>query len=348
MKRTVKKWNLDRDLQLNTKVVGAEWQQRLGQWKVTVEDTTTTTTASPPHPPRRRIEFCHVLISAQGVLVHEAWPQIPGLSTTATSDNDSSSSSPNRNQGEGIEEKEEEEEEQRQRRFQGHVVHSARWDHSYDYAGKRIAVIGNGSSGIQLVPQLAALPGTVVQNFVRGPAWVYYRAPPSVHLGRRRRRRRRQYREGDDDDEDGASNHDDDDGDDDRDDDGDDGDPNPRYTDEERRRFRHDPVAHWTHRKGIVARTNRSFYVFRKGAANTEAMRRAAAHMADKLGHDPRLCEMLIPRWELGCRRITPGPGYLEAFRRANCALTNSAITAVGERGIHTADGAFFECDAST
>lgn len=31
--------------------------------------------------------------------------------------------------------------------FKGKMMHSARWDWSYDYKGKRIAIIGNGESG---------------------------------------------------------------------------------------------------------------------------------------------------------------------------------------------------------
>ncbi len=39
--------------------------------------------------------------------------------------------------------------------FCGEVFHSARWNHDYDLAGKRVAVIGTGASAIQLVPELA-------------------------------------------------------------------------------------------------------------------------------------------------------------------------------------------------
>jgi len=39
--------------------------------------------------------------------------------------------------------------------FQGVSFHSAKWNHDYDYAGKRIAVIGNAASAIQLIPELA-------------------------------------------------------------------------------------------------------------------------------------------------------------------------------------------------
>ncbi|HEX7323559.1 MAG TPA: NAD(P)/FAD-dependent oxidoreductase [Mycobacterium sp.] len=39
--------------------------------------------------------------------------------------------------------------------FRGKVFHSARWDHSYDLRGKRVAVVGTGASAIQFVPQIA-------------------------------------------------------------------------------------------------------------------------------------------------------------------------------------------------
>ena len=38
--------------------------------------------------------------------------------------------------------------------FRGDLFHSARWDHSADLAGKRVAVIGTGASAIQIVPEL--------------------------------------------------------------------------------------------------------------------------------------------------------------------------------------------------
>ena len=67
--------------------------------------------------------------------------------------------------------------------------------------------------------------------------------------------------------------------------------------------------------------------------------------MAEKLKHDPELCEKLIPKWEVGCRRITPGPGYLEAFSRPNCHLSDSKVTHISEGAVHTANGKVFDCD---
>ncbi len=40
-------------------------------------------------------------------------------------------------------------------RFAGHSFHSAQWDHEYDMAGKRVAVIGTGASAVQFVPEIA-------------------------------------------------------------------------------------------------------------------------------------------------------------------------------------------------
>jgi hypothetical protein len=85
---------------------------------------------------------------------------------------------------------------------------------------------------------------------------------------------------------------------------------------------------------------------FIKGSdSNIEGQKFATAQMAEKLGHDPVLCEMLIPKWDLGCRRVTPGPGYLESFRLPNCHLTNSGITKISENAVHTADGKVHEVD---
>lgn len=39
--------------------------------------------------------------------------------------------------------------------FAGPVVHTAQWDHSIDFTGKRVVVIGTGASAVQLTPALA-------------------------------------------------------------------------------------------------------------------------------------------------------------------------------------------------
>lgn len=55
--------------------------------------------------------------------------------------------------------------------YQGHKIHSAAWDHDYDFTGKRIAVIGTGASAVQIVPELVKTAG-FVKVFQRTPGWV--------------------------------------------------------------------------------------------------------------------------------------------------------------------------------
>jgi cation diffusion facilitator CzcD-associated flavoprotein CzcO len=39
-------------------------------------------------------------------------------------------------------------------KFRGAIFHTARWDHTYNYEGKRMALIGNGCSAAQVVPSV--------------------------------------------------------------------------------------------------------------------------------------------------------------------------------------------------
>ncbi|KAK4942614.1 hypothetical protein LTR10_017743 [Elasticomyces elasticus] len=264
IKHTVKKWNLDRDMQLNTKVKGAYWQDDLGQWKVTVE-----------HEGQHRDEYADIIVAAQGFLSTWKWPDIAGLD-----------------------------------KFKGHKVHSASWDHEYDYSNKKIGIIGNGSSGIQILPQLAKLDGTDVTSFQRGPSWIVARMDPGKLLGKP-----------------GLGD-------------------NPEYTEEDKRRFREDKEAHHQYRKNLIHSINRAFKMFVKDSPeNIENQKFAAKQMADKLGNDPELCAKLIPSWELGCRRITPGSGYLESFLRSNVHLIQSSIKEITEDSVVTDDGKTTQLD---
>jgi cation diffusion facilitator CzcD-associated flavoprotein CzcO len=51
------------------------------------------------------------------------------------------------------------------------VFHSARWDHRYDFDGKRVAVVGTGASAIQIVPKIQPEVKRLVL-FQRTPAWI--------------------------------------------------------------------------------------------------------------------------------------------------------------------------------
>jgi cation diffusion facilitator CzcD-associated flavoprotein CzcO len=58
--------------------------------------------------------------------------------------------------------------------FQGKVLHSANWQdwvHGFDATGKNIALIGGGSTGIQILPQIQPLAKQVV-HFMKGKQWI--------------------------------------------------------------------------------------------------------------------------------------------------------------------------------
>lgn len=55
--------------------------------------------------------------------------------------------------------------------FKGKVMHTAQWDPTYDLEGKRVAVIGCGSSVIQALPIIQGIASSVV-HFQRTPSWV--------------------------------------------------------------------------------------------------------------------------------------------------------------------------------
>ncbi|MFD5177559.1 flavin-containing monooxygenase [Nocardia sp. NPDC058379] len=82
-----------------------------------------------------RAEYDFV-VSATGVLVRTRTPNIAGLET-----------------------------------FAGQRFHSAEWDHSLDLAGKRIAVIGTGSTGLQLTKSLAPIAAEF-ELYQRTPQWI--------------------------------------------------------------------------------------------------------------------------------------------------------------------------------
>ena len=63
--------------------------------------------------------------------------------------------------------------------YRGRKIHSAAWDHDYDFTGKRIGVIGTGASAVQIVPELVETAG-FVKVFQRTPGWVLPRVDPPM------------------------------------------------------------------------------------------------------------------------------------------------------------------------
>ncbi len=94
------------------------------------------------------------LISACGVLHHPRYPSIPGLES-----------------------------------FAGDVFHSARWDHDVALEGRRIGMIGTGSTGVQITCALSEVAGRL-EIFQRTAQWVFPGQNPSYRALTRRIMRR--------------------------------------------------------------------------------------------------------------------------------------------------------------
>jgi cation diffusion facilitator CzcD-associated flavoprotein CzcO len=66
--------------------------------------------------------------------------------------------------------------------FRGKVIRSQQWDHEYDLRGKRVAVIGTGSTAVQMVPPVAD-QASQLYVFQRRPIWVF--AKPDMEISPR-------------------------------------------------------------------------------------------------------------------------------------------------------------------
>ena len=62
--------------------------------------------------------------------------------------------------------------------FAGPAFHTAQWDHTVDLRGKRVAIIGTGASGIQVIPTIAPEIGELLV-FQRTPNW--FMPAPEYH-----------------------------------------------------------------------------------------------------------------------------------------------------------------------
>jgi cation diffusion facilitator CzcD-associated flavoprotein CzcO len=56
--------------------------------------------------------------------------------------------------------------------FAGITMHTARWDHTQDLAGKRVAIIGTGATAVQVIPEIAPIVQQLTV-FQRTPIWCF-------------------------------------------------------------------------------------------------------------------------------------------------------------------------------
>lgn len=201
--------------------------------------------------------------------------------------------------------------------FQGPRIHSAAWNHDVDFKGKTVGVIGTGSTSIQIVPELQKVCKQV-QVYMRSPTWV---SPPFGATALTK-----DLRHGADDDL---------------------GHRQYKFTEEDKKRFRDDPEYHLTFRKSIESEINGLFGMYHQGSELSNIFRETITkemHRRMGPGHE-KLKEFIIPKFSPGCRRISPGDGYLEALVQPNVKPILGDIQKATKSGLITMDGVEHEMD---
>ncbi|KAF2094220.1 FAD/NAD(P)-binding domain-containing protein [Rhizodiscina lignyota] len=203
-------------------------------------------------------DTCDILINGSGLLNSWKYPDIPGVDL-----------------------------------FKGKMMHSAKWDHSYDLSGKTVAVVGGGSSAVQIVPSIQPANDTIVVAklipFLRSPVWI---------------------------------------------------------TTDQIKEFLAEPEKYTKYCRDIEGELNKRFTLMHLKAKDQKASRDLVTDiMSEQLGQDPFLTKKMIPEFALGCRRMTPGSGYLQSLRADNVQVVTESAVRLTEKGIVDESGVEHEVD---
>ncbi|KAG6850658.1 hypothetical protein H0H93_010386 [Arthromyces matolae] len=257
------KYKLHKYVKLSHRVDSATWNDTTDSWDVQITDLARSESGDIG---RNVIDRADILVNASGVLNAWQWPNIPGLHD-----------------------------------FKGVLMHTADWNRGVDLTGLRVGLIGNGSSGIQVLP---AIQPKVAQlkTFIRHPTWVSPTQGFEQHF----------------------------------------------YSEKEKDHFRTDPKAHLAYRKEQEDAINTIFPMF---IADSPIQQANFANMVQTMkgkleGVGTTLTGKLVPNYGVGCRRLTPGVGYLESLSMENVDVVYGEIQRITEKGCLSADGVEHELDA--
>ncbi|RBR07511.1 uncharacterized protein FIESC28_10592 [Fusarium coffeatum] len=217
-----------------------------------------------------------VLVTGEGVLNEWKWPDIEGIQS-----------------------------------FKGSLLHSANWDPQIDLKDKSVAVIGSGSSGLQIVP--AILPEVKhMDHYIRGRSWI-------VGLFGDTETRQRIHDAG----------------------------GNFNYTPDEIKKWETDREAYLEYRRAIEYTINKNFGVLFHGSKEQTNLRQIAQDsMMQRLKEKPEIYDHLLPEFSPYCKRMSPGPGYLEALASPKVDTITCGISKINETGVITTDGEYHPVDA--
>ena len=112
------------------------------------------------------------------------------------------------------------------------------------------------------------------------------------------------------------------------------------YPDQERQIYSTDPDAHLQYRKELESGISSMFALFISGSPAQKAVKADFTALMKAKLQDERLENLVVPKWDVGCRRLTPGVGYLEALRGEKTEVVYGPIEAITETGVKVKDHA--------
>ncbi|KAH9932370.1 uncharacterized protein B0H18DRAFT_904183 [Fomitopsis serialis] len=210
--------------------------------------------------------------------------------------------------------------------FEGKLFHTAdfevgdgdkAWQEAiHDWKDKRVGVIGVGSSAIQIVPALQSRVKKIV-NFVRGKTWIStpFSGAKMAELMQR------------DPEAENCTGYTD------------------VFSEEDKERLK-DTEYYKQFRHELESDLN-SVHPSTLKDSDAQRAGRAAfhAHMKKKLAKKPWIADFLIPEFGVACRRLTAGPGYLEALCADNVDFQPTHIKGITNKGIELVDGTHEDLD---
>ncbi|KAI0293370.1 FAD/NAD-binding domain-containing protein [Multifurca ochricompacta] len=298
MRRIVDKYKLMKYVRLGHELTHAAWDEEAGVWRLRITIRQQNGGEGENETVEEIEDTADVLFLGIGWLNRPKWPkEISGL-----------------------------------RDFRGLLVHTSQWDVvgdsldaqrdnsnnnndngngdnngvPWDWHNKAVGVIGNGSSGIQIVSALHAKVGSLV-NFARSKTWL------SSSFAVQKVFETLQRPPGND---------------------------SLKFTEEERA-FLRDPENCRRFRRAIESELHS--YGGEFNMRGSELQKSFATILAEdvkrQLSSHPELVEHFIPAWSVSCRRLTPGPGYLEALCSNNTTLETTEIARITGTGVELQDG---------
>ena len=219
-----------------------------------------------------------------------------------------------------------------QESFKGQLFHTARWPKEpVDFTGKRVGVIGNGATGIQVIQTIAEKAGHL-KVFIRTPQYILPMKNPKYTPADQDAYKRR-FEE------------------------------LARTLPHTFSGFEYEPRNAWAalspeQRRNVLEETweNGSLKLWLASFAelffDEQVSKEISAFVREKMRErlkDPRLCDILIPKdYGFGTHRVPLETGYLETYHRPNVeavSVKDNPIERVTPNGIQLRDGTEYKLD---